>query len=85
LANVYYYEEKDDAALNYYTKAIEKESNLGLAYYGRAVIHKLNKQIDAALQDFQKYIDLNGNKDGLASEVERLMNEIRQDKLEMQE
>lgn len=42
------YNEKVD----YYTKAIELQSNFGLAYYGRATAHNQLRDYEAAIKDF---------------------------------
>ncbi len=59
-------------------RAIEIDPNYGLAYYGRAVVHKLQNRKSLALADFDKYLELNGNRDGLAEEVQRLIKEIKE-------
>ena len=65
-----------DKAILDYNKALELQPKFGLAYYGRAVCHKLLNNGKSALADFYKYKEISGNKDGLESEVNRLISEI---------
>lgn len=71
-----------DKAILDYNKALELQPKFALAFYGRAVCYKLLNNNKAALDDFYKYKDLAGNKDGLEGEVKRLINEIENPQVE---
>jgi hypothetical protein len=64
-----------------FSKAIELDPKNGLPYYARGALHKLQGRGDAALKDLEQYKILNGNKDGLEPEVDRLINEIKEGKI----
>jgi tetratricopeptide (TPR) repeat protein len=66
-----------DNALRDYNRAIELQPTYPMPYYARGAVHKLNKRNNEALRDFEKFIELNGNKGPLASEVNRLIEEIK--------
>ena len=79
-ANAYLTLKQLDKSLVDYNKAIELDAKLGLAYYGRAIVHKTEGRGDQSLKDFESYLTLNGNGDGLESEVTRLKKEILEEK-----
>ena len=77
--NSYTYIENYQKALQDYNKAIALDPEYGIAYYGRGVAKKYLEDHAAALSDLNTYFDMNGNSDGLAKEVQRLINEIEFD------
>ena len=67
----------NDNAYKNFSIALKISKNFGLPYYARAVVNKIEKRNQEAISDFEKYLEIDGNKDGLAREVQRLINEIQ--------
>ncbi|HEX3073029.1 MAG TPA: tetratricopeptide repeat protein [Ignavibacteriales bacterium] len=66
-----------EKALADYARAMDTDPSNGLPFYGRAVLYMKMERESDAMKDFEKYIELNGNKDGLAAEAQRLITEIQ--------
>lgn len=81
LGNAYQFDEKYEKALASYSKAIEINPNYGLAFYGRGVMNKQLGNLNPAIEDLEKYIYLQENKDGLEQEARRLINDINEEKM----
>ena len=57
-ASAYYYENRYDAAIRDYNKAIELMPKYPLAYYNRGSAYYYKKDYDAAIRDFSKVIEI---------------------------
>lgn len=79
--NSYKLNKQYDKALVDFSKAIDLDPNNGLPYYARGALHKLEGRGDASLKDLEKYLELRGNKDGMEKEVKRLIQEIREGRI----
>lgn len=61
LACVYFGQEKYDEAIEYYTKAIEKNDKYAFAYHDRGSAYRMTKKYQLSLSDYRKAIQLNPN------------------------
>lgn len=61
IACVYFGQEKYDEAIEYYTKAIEKNDKYTFAYHDRGSAYRITKKYQLALSDYRKAIQLNPN------------------------
>ena len=59
LGNVMIFQSRFNDAIEYFTKAIKLDSNIGLAFYGRAMAYRMVFEYEKAISDFTKAIELN--------------------------
>lgn len=78
-ANLHYYMENDEKSIEDYTKALELSPTNGVAYYGRGIAYKFAGKLKEAERDLQTYITMNGNKENLQAEAERLIKILKDD------
>ncbi len=61
LADAFAFANRFDEAVEHYSRAIEMDANYRRAYEGRGLVYLVNKELEKALSDLEKYHQLIGN------------------------
>jgi tetratricopeptide (TPR) repeat protein len=77
LGNAYLYNKDYENSAVSYSSAIKLKPDFGLAYYGRGTAYQYQGNFEEGIKNLEKYIQLQGDKDGLEAEAKRLIQDMR--------